>query len=111
MERKHIVEQGYDRIAERYAAWAAQGWSGERTRYTDLIVRSLPDGADVLELGCASGGLTTQALATRFKLTGVDLSARNIALARTHIPTATFLHADMTELEIAPASFDAVVAF
>jgi ubiquinone/menaquinone biosynthesis C-methylase UbiE len=111
MERKRIVEQGYDQIAERYAAWAAHARSDERARYTDLVVRSLPDGADVLELGCASGGLTTQTLATRFTLTGVDLSARNIALARTHIPSATFLHADMTELEIAPASFDAVVAF
>ncbi|HEY7020059.1 MAG TPA: class I SAM-dependent methyltransferase [Ktedonobacterales bacterium] len=111
MEGKRIVEQGYDQIAERYAKWAAQGWSDERARYTDLIMRSIPEGADVLELGCASGGPTTQALAARFKLTGVDLSARNIELARANVPTATFLHADMTELTIEPASFDAVVAF
>ncbi|HEY7092549.1 MAG TPA: class I SAM-dependent methyltransferase [Ktedonobacterales bacterium] len=111
MERKRIVEQGYDQIAERYAAWAAQVWSDERARYTNLIVRRLADGADVLELGCASGGSTTQALAERFKLTGVDLSARNVELARANVPSATFLHADMTALKLAPASFDAVVAF
>jgi SAM-dependent methyltransferase len=111
MERKRIVEQGYDRIAERYAAWAAGVWSDERARYTDLVISSLPEGADVLELGCASGGSTTQALAACFKLTGVDLSARNIELARANVPSATFLHADMTELEIEPASLDAVVAF
>jgi SAM-dependent methyltransferase len=111
MERKRIVERGYDRIAERYAAWAAQVWSDERARYTELIIRSVPDGAAVLELGCAGGGPTTQALAARFTVTGVDLSARNVELARANAPTATFLHADMTELEIEPASFDAVVAF
>src|SRR5262245_61198302 len=93
MERKRIVEQGYDRIAERYAAWWAWVWSDERARYTDLVIRSLPEGADVLELGCGSGGPTTQALAARFKLTGVDLSARNLELARANIPSATFLHA------------------
>jgi SAM-dependent methyltransferase len=111
MERKRLVEQGYDRIAERYAAWAAQVWSDERARYTDLITRSLPDGADVLELGCASGGPTTQALAARFKLTGVDLSARNVELARANVPSASFLHADMTALEFESERFDAVVAF
>ena len=111
MERKRIVEQGYDRIAERYAMWAAQVWSDERARYMGLIVSSLPDRAEVLELGCASGGPTTQALAARFRLTAVDLSARNVELARANVPSASFLHADMTKLEIEPASFDAVVAF
>ncbi len=39
MERKRIVEQGYDQIAECYADWSAQAWSDERARYTDLIVQ------------------------------------------------------------------------
>jgi ubiquinone/menaquinone biosynthesis C-methylase UbiE len=111
MERKRIVEQGYDQIAERYAAWAAQVWSDERARYTNLIIRNLSDGAEVLELGCAGGGQTTQALAERFNLTGVDLSARNVGLARANVSSATFLHADMTALEFESERFDAVVAF
>ena len=111
MERKRIVEQGYDQIAERYTDWAVRVWSDERARYTDLISRSLSDGADVLELGCAAGGPTTHALAERFRLTGVDLSARNVELARANVPNATFLHADMTTLDFESARFDAVVAF
>ena len=39
MERKRIVEQGYDQIAERYADWAARVRSDERARYMDLIVQ------------------------------------------------------------------------
>jgi SAM-dependent methyltransferase len=111
MERKRIVEQGYDRIAERYAAVAARERSDERARYTDLIARGLPDGATVLELGCGAGGTATQALAERFALTGVDLSARNDDLARVNVPIATFLHAEMTALEFESERFDAVVAF
>jgi ubiquinone/menaquinone biosynthesis C-methylase UbiE len=111
MERKRIVEQGYDQIAERYSALAAQERSDERARYTDLIVRSLPEGAAVLELGCGAGRPTTQALVARFALTGVDLSAHSVELARANVPNATFLQADMTALEFEPACFDAVVAF
>ena len=42
--------------------------------------------------------------------TGVDISAAQIELARHHVPEASFIHADYTQLEIAPRSFDAVVA-
>jgi SAM-dependent methyltransferase len=41
----------------------------------------------------------------------VDISTRQIELARAAVPEATFVHADMTALDLAPASFDAVVAF
>jgi SAM-dependent methyltransferase len=40
----------------------------------------------------------------------VDISAVQIELARHHVPEASFVHADAVELEVAPASFDAVVA-
>ena len=40
-------------------------------------------------------------------MTGVDISAVQIELARHHVPEASFIHADATELEIAPVSFDA----
>jgi ubiquinone/menaquinone biosynthesis C-methylase UbiE len=110
-DRKRIVEQGYDKIAERYAAAALRTRSDERPRYRDLILQCLPDGAEVLELGCGAGGPLTQALAARFALTGVDLSARSVELARRNVPSATFLHTDMTALELPPEYFDAVVAY
>ena len=48
-------------------------------------------GAPVLELGCGGGGPVTQRLAARFKLTGVDVSAHQIELARERVPTAEFV--------------------
>jgi len=108
---KCIVAAGYDRIAARLAAWATHTRTEERARYTALLLNTLPEGADVLELGCGDGGPTTRALADRFRLTGVDLSAEQIVRAREHVPRASFIQADMTALRLAPASFDAVAAF
>ena len=54
---------------------------------------------------------STRALAATCRVTGADISAAQIALAREHMPKATFVQADMTALPFAPASFDAVVAF
>ncbi len=111
MDPKRVVAEGYDRIAERYAAWAAGVRDEERQRYTALLLESLPPGAEVLELGCGSGVPTTKRLAERIAVTGVDISARQIELARRNVPGVRFVHADMTTLEFPPASFDAVTAF
>ena len=43
-------------------------------------------------------------------MTGVDISAVQIELARHHVPEASFVHADALELDIAHGSLDAVVA-
>jgi SAM-dependent methyltransferase len=53
----------------------------------------------------------TRALAAGRQVTGVDISARQIELARAAVPEATFIHADMTGIVLTQASFDAVVAF
>lgn len=111
IDPKQIVAAGYDRIAEQYCAWASQVRIEERAKYTSVLLDTLPAGAAVLELGCGAGLPTTRQLAERFAVTGVDLSARQVALARHNVPTATFLHADMTQLDFAPTSFDAVAAF
>jgi SAM-dependent methyltransferase len=111
MHPKQIVAQGYDAIAERYAEWAGRTRTDERERYTAVLLNALPPGARVLELGCGVGVPTTQRLARRFAVTGVDISAQHIALARRNVPAATFVQADMAALDFPPAGFDAVAAF
>jgi SAM-dependent methyltransferase len=106
---KEIVARGYDAIALRYAAWAGRVASPALDWLRDLDAR-LPDGADVLELGCGRGVPGTRQLARRHRVTGADISAVQIELARHHVPEASFVHADALELEVAPGSFDAVVA-
>ncbi len=64
----------------------------------------------MLDLGCGAGFPVSQALAQRFVVTGVDISAEQLKLAKEHVLNATFIKADMTELELPHGSFDAVVA-
>jgi len=111
MDPKQIVADGYDRIAERYAEWAGGGEGDPRDRNLDLLLGRLPVGATVLDLGCGTGALTTRRLAARFAVTGVDISARSVELARHNVPVATFQHADMTALDLPLASVDGVAAF
>ena len=108
-EPKEIVARGYDAIALRYAEWAGRVDSPVMDWVRDLDAR-LDHGADVLELGCGRGVPATRELARRHRVTGVDISAVQIELARHHVPEASFLHGDAVELEVAPASFDAVAA-
>ena len=111
MDPKQIIANGYDYIAEQYEKWASDVRLEERTKYTAVLLERLPKGAEVLELGCGSGIPTTQQLAEKFSVTGVDISAQQIALAKQKIPDAKFLHADMTELSFPENSFDAITAF
>jgi ubiquinone/menaquinone biosynthesis C-methylase UbiE len=108
---KRLVAAGYDRIAERYAAWTGEALTGPRARFVALLDERLPDGADVLDLGCGTGVPVARALARRFRVTGVEHSVRSVALARRRVPEATFIHADMTRLDLPAAAFDAVTSF
>ena len=111
MDPKRLVADGYDRIAETYAAWVEGGSTTLRDSHLALLEAQLPAGASVLDLGCAAGIPVARRLAARFQVTGVDISERQVALARRNVPTASFVHGDMAAQDFEDASFDAVVAF
>ena len=106
---KQIVRKGYDAIAERYLAWSRD--SAPRRHYLEKLLAQLENGERVLELGCGAGLPATKALSERAAVTGVDLSPKQIALAKANVPTAEFLCAEITALDFAPGTFDAVAAF
>ena len=78
---------------------------------SDTASPALPDGARVLDLGCGAGVPSTRRLAERFEVVGVDISAEQLRRARAAVPGATFRHADLMQVELAPESFDAVTSF
>ena len=111
MDPKRVVAAGYDAMAERYLAWSGLRPSAARLRYLALAQELIPPGADVLDLGCGAGIPMTAALAAGRHVTGVDISSAQIALARVNVPSASFIQADLTTLDLPAASLDAVVAF
>lgn len=109
-EHNRIVERGYDLVAEQYLATKDQKDSLALDALREMS-RDLPPGAAVLDLGCGAGIPATRWLAERgFSVTGVDFSAKQLELARQLVPGATFVRVDMTDLDFAPGTFDAVVA-
>jgi SAM-dependent methyltransferase len=111
VDARRIVEDGYDAIAERYYEWSDARPSAIRLAWLARALERIPAGADVLDLGCGAGVPMTRALAASRHVTGVDMSARQIELARANVPEATFIRADMTALDLPPTSLDAVTAF
>jgi cyclopropane fatty-acyl-phospholipid synthase-like methyltransferase len=108
---RRTVESGYDQMAEQYLATKDPEDPLALEALEDLA-SLLPSEAAVLDLGCGAGVPVTRWLANRgFAVTGVDVSAKQLELARTNVPEGTFLKADMTEVVFAPESFEAVVAF
>ena len=110
-EHRRTVERGYDRVAEHYLATKDPEDPLALAALEDLS-RDLSPGAAVLDLGCGAGVPVTRWLVERgFAVTGVDLSERQLALARRLVPGATFVRADMSALDFGPETFGAVVAF
>lgn len=112
---KQLVEHGYDGIAQRYLDIALHSLTQKkpsvRMSYLQKLLERLPAQAQVLELGCGAGVPCTQLLTRQAHVTGVDISAAQIALAQQHVPDATLFQADMTKLAFPPTTFDAVAAF
>jgi SAM-dependent methyltransferase len=109
-ERKATVEAGYDALAERFLAWGARVEGDPRGRFLAAFAERLPDGAAVLDLGCGAGIPSTRLLAEHFDVTGVDISAAQIRLARANVPNARFVHGDVSEVSFPGESFAGVVA-
>ena len=108
---RRTVERGYDQMAEQYLATKDPEDPLALAALEDLA-SFLSPGSAVLDLGCGAGVPATRWLAERgFAVTGVDVSARQLELARRNVPTATFIKADMAELAFTTETFDAAVAF
>jgi cyclopropane fatty-acyl-phospholipid synthase-like methyltransferase len=109
--RAQLVAAGYDAMADEWERWAGRVAHDPRAEWLDELVRRLPAGARVVELGCGGGTRETAVLARRFRLTGVDLSHEQLRRARARVPEAEFVLADLTAVEFEPGSVDAVTAF
>jgi cyclopropane fatty-acyl-phospholipid synthase-like methyltransferase len=105
-----LAAEGYDVVEEEYAALEEEEWP--RLRWLRLLLDRLPPGSFVLDLGCGNGLPAGPEIVGRgHALLGVDVSARQVELAREHVPSAAFIQADMATLELAPGHVDAVVSF
>lgn len=105
-----LIAHGYDNVADAYAELEGSvEWP--RMRWLRRVLAELSPGSRVLDLGCGSGVPATLAIAQEHDVVGVDVSSRQIGLARHNVPGAEFIQSDIQSLDFPPDSFDAVVAF
>lgn len=107
---KKIVSDGYNRVAGEYARLEADG-SWPRMRWLAKVLERLEDGSSVLDLGCGTGVPAGLEIAKRHRLTGIDISEAQIALARRKVPNAEFIHGDLASAHFPNESFEAIVTF
>lgn len=107
-----MVAAGYDLIAERYATHTlrVRRYDSTYRRFLDRCLDLVPVGGRVLDLGCGAG-IPAAEIARRATVVGVDLSFEQLRLAHERVPAALLVRADMSQLELRPASFDAIAAF
>lgn len=110
MDPREIVAAAFDAVAEQYAQLEQEEWP--RLRWLRDLLDRLPPGSAVLDLGCGNALPAGPEIVRRgHSLVGVDLSRRQVELARESLPAATFVHGDMAEIDFPDGTFDAVVSF
>jgi cyclopropane fatty-acyl-phospholipid synthase-like methyltransferase len=107
---EELVARGYDRVADAYAALEGEErWP--RDAWVERLLGRLPERALVLDVGCGSGLPVLRTIVDQgHEAVGVDISSEQLRRARVNVPEAKLVRATARSLELAPASFDAVVA-
>jgi len=109
--RKRLVQAGYDAMARDFLEWGQGIHGSPRDRLLAELMARLPDQGRVLDLGCGSGEPSTKELAARFQVVGVDISEEQLRLASENVPNASFVHADISEVNFPRESYVGVTAF
>ncbi|MEJ8640727.1 class I SAM-dependent methyltransferase [Streptomyces sp. MS1.HAVA.3] len=110
MSQRKSAAEVFDALGERYEE--AFGRVPGQIEALDWLTARLPAGARVLDVGSGTGRPTAEALVRAgCAVTGIDVSAAMVALARARVPQAHFDQADVRTYMPEPGGFDAVCAF
>jgi ubiquinone/menaquinone biosynthesis C-methylase UbiE len=107
MQRKQIVESGYNRIFDHYNKYRR---ISANKHELDNFVKHLPKQSTILDMGCGSGLVAKFLMDRGIKVIGIDVSRNMVNLARKSAPAAKFYKIDMTRMRFADNEFDGVVA-
>lgn len=104
----HELAATYDRIANDYTEdHKNDTWS---LAMVERFVQLLPKRARVLDVGCGPGWEALRFARAGFRVTGIDISPKLIALAQRNVPRGRFAVGDMRSLPFAAGAFDGMCA-
>ena len=103
------LQSTYDGFADTYEA--NRGLFDMGPVFEDFWNGLGKERGDALDLGCGAGEPFARTFIERgWRVTGVDFSLRMLELAARYVPDMRRIHSDMSQVEFAPHSFDAVTA-
>lgn len=106
---KDTVRKGYDKIAQRYMEVRKQFINN---RYLENLNSRLKRGSIILDLGCGAGKPIDRFFVNRgHKIIGIDISTKQVKLAKRNVPEAKYLVKDISDLRRGDYQVDAVVSF
>ena len=102
-----LVRGGYDRVAETYAA---QRDTTANLPFLERFTEALPAAGKVLDLGCGAGIVSELLIAKGFEVIGIDISPKQIEMARQLNLAATLQVRDMQDLKHGEFHVDGVIS-
>ncbi|MGC9779307.1 MAG: class I SAM-dependent methyltransferase [Candidatus Heimdallarchaeota archaeon] len=109
MNKKKIVREGYNKAAQAYLDKRHKDL--EEMNFLPEFSSYIQKGGKVLDTGCGGGLPFTKYLSERFDVIGIDISEKQIELAKKNVPKAQFIRKDMTNLDFPNAFFDGILAY
>jgi SAM-dependent methyltransferase len=107
-----FVEMSAELWSVRAHDWAETQDTELRQDFAEGVRRTgIGPATAVLDLGCGAGGFARAAAAAGAAVTGIDVAAGMIEMARARVPGGRFDVGDMQSLPYADDSFDVIAAF
>ena len=104
-----FVKQQYNKLAENYLAGRDVY---KNDNYLEKLNSLLTPNSTILDIGCGAGVPIDKYFIDRgHKVIGLDISEKQIELARKNLPNGEFKVEDMSELKEREYSVDAVISF
>ena len=109
-DREAAQARAYDAIGARYDE--AFPHKEGQVECTEALLKELPSGARVLDVGCGTGLPTARRLAEAgCEVTCLDISPRMIEIAQANVPGARFVLGDVLDLPRESDGYDGATAF
>ncbi len=104
-----LVKKGYNKSAKNYLSQRDQF---SNIKYLEKLNKLLKPNSLILDLGCGAGKPIDKWLIIKgHKVIGIDISEKQIELARKNAPQGQFKVKDMSDLQEKEYQVDAVVSF
>jgi ubiquinone/menaquinone biosynthesis C-methylase UbiE len=104
----------FEPMAREYDRWykTPTGQNHDRVQKEDVrcLLQPAPTGERLLDVGCGTGHWSSFFAELGYQVTGIDISAKMIEVARAAAPECSFRVADACQLPFSDASFDVVAS-